>query len=114
MVPAGCARMMRGTLHSNPPPMASLQALFSDPTAWAALFALVVMEVVLGIDNLIFISILSNKLPAVHRSKARRVGIALALTGRTGTLRSTVAITVVTMSPPWFTSATMQSACSRW
>jgi predicted tellurium resistance membrane protein TerC len=59
--------------------MDSLLALFSDPTAWAALAALVVMEVVLGIDNLIFISILSNKLPEEQRQKARRTGIALAL-----------------------------------
>jgi predicted tellurium resistance membrane protein TerC len=59
--------------------MDSLQALFSDPAAWAALAALVVMEIVLGIDNLIFISILSNKLPEAQRARARRVGIALAL-----------------------------------
>ena len=64
----------------------SLQALFSDPTAWAALAALVIMEVVLGIDNLIFISILSNKLPAHQRMKARRIGIALALIMRLGLL----------------------------
>jgi predicted tellurium resistance membrane protein TerC len=60
----------------------SLTALFSDPAAWAALVALVVMEVVLGIDNLIFISILSNKLPEAHRKRARRVGIGLALVMR--------------------------------
>ncbi|MES2531443.1 MAG: TerC family protein [Pseudomonadota bacterium] len=59
--------------------MQSLQALFSDPTAWAALVALVIMEVVLGIDNLIFISILSNKLPEHQRKRARRIGIGLAL-----------------------------------
>jgi predicted tellurium resistance membrane protein TerC len=59
--------------------MESLLALFSDPAAWAALVALVIMEVVLGIDNLIFISILSNKLPEAVRQKARRVGIGLAL-----------------------------------
>jgi predicted tellurium resistance membrane protein TerC len=59
--------------------MEGLTALFSDPGAWAALAALVVMEVVLGIDNLIFISILSNKLPEEQRRKARRTGIALAL-----------------------------------
>lgn len=59
--------------------MQDLQALFSDPTAWAALVALVVMEVVLGIDNLVFISILSNKLPESQRKKARRLGIGLAL-----------------------------------
>ena len=62
--------------------MDSLQALFSDPTAWAALMALVIMEVVLGIDNLIFISILSNKLPEHQRKNARRIGIGLALVMR--------------------------------
>jgi len=45
----------------------------------AALLTLVVLEIVLGIDNLIFISILSNKLPEHQRQKARKVGIALAL-----------------------------------
>ena len=53
--------------------------ILAQPQAWAALATLVVMEVVLGIDNLIFISILSNKLPAEHRTRARRVGISLAL-----------------------------------
>jgi predicted tellurium resistance membrane protein TerC len=62
--------------------MESLSALFSDPAAWAALLALIVMEVVLGIDNLIFISILSNKLPEEQRKRARRTGIALALAMR--------------------------------
>ena len=56
-----------------------LLTLFSDPAVWAALAALVVMEVVLGIDNLIFISILSNKLPVEQRGKARKLGIGLAL-----------------------------------
>lgn len=59
--------------------MIDMFAIFADPAVWAALAALVVMEVVLGIDNLIFISILSNKLPAEQQSKARRLGIALAL-----------------------------------
>jgi predicted tellurium resistance membrane protein TerC len=59
--------------------MESLVAAFTDPTAIAALFALVVMEVVLGIDNLVFISILTNKLPEHQRRKARRIGIGLAL-----------------------------------
>jgi predicted tellurium resistance membrane protein TerC len=53
--------------------------IFTDPAALAALVTLVVMEVVLGIDNLIFISILSNKLPEHQRQKARRIGIGLAL-----------------------------------
>jgi predicted tellurium resistance membrane protein TerC len=59
--------------------MDSLLALAADPTAWAALFTLIVMEVVLGIDNLIFISILTNKLPPEQRTRARRIGIGLAL-----------------------------------
>jgi predicted tellurium resistance membrane protein TerC len=53
--------------------------IFTDPAAIAALVTLVVMEVVLGIDNLIFISILSNKLPEEQRQRARRIGIGLAL-----------------------------------
>ncbi|GJE03835.1 hypothetical protein GMJLKIPL_5792 [Methylobacterium isbiliense] len=53
--------------------------LAADPAAWAALATLVVMEVVLGIDNLIFISILTNKLPESQQSSARRIGIGLAL-----------------------------------
>ena len=56
-----------------------IAALLSDPAAWAALVTLIVMEVVLGIDNLIFISILSNKLPEHQRQRARRIGISLAL-----------------------------------
>ena len=59
--------------------MDGLITLFSDPAVWAALITLIVMEVVLGIDNLIFISILSNKLPEHQRAKARRIGISLAL-----------------------------------
>ena len=60
----------------------SITPLFSDPAAWAALVTLIVMEVVLGIDNLIFISILSNKLPEHQRQKVRRIGIGLALVMR--------------------------------
>lgn len=63
-----------------------LQQLISDPTAWVALATLVVMEVVLGIDNLIFISILTNKLPEHQRAKARRLGISMALILRLGLL----------------------------
>ncbi len=70
------------------PRMDALATLFSDPAAWAALVTLVVMEVVLGIDNLIFISILSNKLPEAQRQRARRVGISLALIMRLGLLFS--------------------------
>ena len=54
-------------------------ALLSDPAAWAALLTLIVLEVVLGIDNLVFIAILSNKLPPEQQRTARRVGLGLAL-----------------------------------
>ena len=54
-------------------------AFLTTPEGWAAMVALVAMEVVLGIDNLIFISILSNKLPEAQRQRARRIGISLAL-----------------------------------
>jgi Membrane protein TerC, possibly involved in tellurium resistance len=59
--------------------MQDILLLLQDPAAWIALVTLVVMEVVLGIDNLVFISILTNKLPAEHRVSARRIGIGLAL-----------------------------------
>ncbi len=59
-----------------------LSALATEPTAWIALATLVAMEVVLGVDNLIFISVLSNKLPEAQREKARRIGIGLALVMR--------------------------------
>lgn len=59
--------------------MSEFFAFAYTPEGWAALVTLVAMEVVLGIDNLIFISILSNKLPAEHRVRARRLGIGAAL-----------------------------------
>jgi predicted tellurium resistance membrane protein TerC len=74
--------------------------LAASPTAWAALASLVAMEVVLGIDNLIFISILTNKLPEHQRERARRVGIGLALVLRLALL-GTVAI-IVRLTEPVF------------
>lgn len=61
-------------------------ALLSDPATWAALLTLIALEVVLGIDNLIFIAVLSNKLPLEHQQRARRIGLALALVMRIGLL----------------------------
>ena len=59
--------------------MMSIVTLIADPATWAALATLIVLEVVLGIDNLVFISLLSNKLPEEQRIRVRRVGIGLAL-----------------------------------
>ena len=78
--------------------MDHLLQLAADPTVWAALATLIVMEVVLGIDNLIFISILTNKLPAEQQTKARRIGIGLALILRLGLL-GTVAYIVHLTAP---------------
>lgn len=75
-----------------------LITLASDPTAWVALATLIAMEVVLGIDNLIFISILTNKLPEQQRPKARRIGITAALFLRLGLL-GTVAYIVKLTDP---------------
>jgi predicted tellurium resistance membrane protein TerC len=77
-----------------------LLGLLLDPAAWAALAALTAMEIVLGIDNLIFIAILSNKLPEAQRSRARRIGIAGALLMRLALL-GTVAL-IVRMTEPVF------------
>lgn len=88
--------------------MDSLLQLATDPAVWAALVTLVVMEIVLGIDNLVFISILSNKLPVEQRQKARRIGISLALIMRIGLL----------FSIAWLVSLTTRSSTSaspgRW
>src|SRR5688572_6377324 len=78
--------------------MQDLLALAADPAAWAALVTLIVMEVVLGIDNLIFISILTNKLPEHQQTRARRIGIGLALILRLALL-GTIAIIVQLTSP---------------
>lgn len=80
--------------------MTDLIELASQPAVWAALATLVVMEVVLGVDNLIFISILTNKLPAEQQTRARRIGIGLALILRLGLL-GTVAF-IVHLTEPVF------------
>jgi predicted tellurium resistance membrane protein TerC len=77
-----------------------IMGLIQDPAAWVALITLVVMEVVLGIDNLIFISILTNKLPSEHRDRARKIGIGLALIMRLALL-GTVAW-IVQLTQPVF------------
>ena len=60
----------------------------SDPQAWIALGTLTALEIVLGIDNIIFISILAGRLPASQQARARTIGLALALFGRVALLLS--------------------------
>ena len=66
--------------------MDNLLALASDPAAWLALVTLVAMELVLAVDNLVFVAIVTNKLPAHQQTSARRIGIGLALFLRLGLL----------------------------
>jgi len=81
-------------------PMTDLIALALDPAAWIALATLVAMEIVLGVDNLVFIAILSNKLPEHQRSSARRIGIFLSLILRVALLA--LVGTVVRLTAPLF------------
>ena len=74
----------------------------NDPTAWVALATLVILEVVLGIDNLIFISILTNKLPPEQQGRARRLGIGAALVMRL-VLLATISF-IVQLTTPIFTA----------
>ncbi len=60
----------------------------SSPEAWVALVTLTVLEIVLGVDNVIFISILAGKLPQAQQKKARQLGLALAMFMRIGLLAS--------------------------
>ncbi len=75
-------------------------ALLSDPAAWLALLTLIALEVILGVDNLIFIAILSNKLPAHQQQRARRIGLSLALVMRIGLLM--LIGWIVTLQTPLF------------
>ncbi len=62
--------------------MEHIISLLSSPEAWASLLTLTVLEIVLGIDNIIFISIIAAKLPANQQSKARTIGLMLAMAMR--------------------------------
>src|SRR5215469_15553846 len=59
-----------------------------DPEIWASLLTLTALEIVLGIDNLVFIAILAGRLPAEQKNRARQIGLALALISRLGLLAS--------------------------
>ncbi|MEO6186684.1 MAG: TerC family protein [Steroidobacteraceae bacterium] len=75
----------------------------SEPTSWVALLTLSALEIVLGIDNIIFISILVGRLPEAQRPRARVVGLSLAMGTRIALLFSIVWLTRLTQ--PWFTLA---------
>ena len=73
-----------------------MAALLTDPHVWLAFVTLALLEIVLGIDNLIFISILVERLPAALQSKARVSGLALAMVTRIALLFSLVWLTHLT------------------
>lgn len=73
----------------------------ADPQSWIAFATLLALEIVLGIDNVIFISILAGKLPAEQQARARTTGLALALITRVGLLFSLAWI--VRLTAPLFT-----------
>ena len=73
----------------------------TDPAIWIALATLTTLEIVLGIDNVVFISILAGKLPLEQQARARRVGLALAMFIRVGLLFSLVWI--IRLTAPLFT-----------
>ena len=75
--------------------------LLADPASWIALVTLSMLEIVLGIDNIIFISILVGRLPEARREKARILGLALAMLTRIALLFSIVWLT--RLVKPWFT-----------
>ena len=73
----------------------------ASPEAWVALATLTTLEIVLGIDNIIFISILVGRLPEAQRDFARRMGLGLAMLTRLGLLFSIS--WVMSLTEPWFT-----------
>lgn len=75
--------------------------LLTSPQAWVALVTLTALEIVLGIDNIIFISILVGRLPENQRNFARRMGLSLAMLTRLGLLFSIS--WVMGLTQPWFT-----------
>lgn len=73
----------------------------TNPESWIALSTLIALEIVLGIDNIVFISILVGRLPEAQRNKARRFGLGLAMIARLALLFSIA--WVIGLVEPWFT-----------
>ncbi len=76
--------------------MGTIARLAADPASWAALATLIAMEVVLGVDNLVFIALLSNRVEKSRRAFARSLGLGLALIFRLAMLASAAAIVHLT------------------
>jgi predicted tellurium resistance membrane protein TerC len=70
--------------------------LITEPAAWAALAALVAMEIALGVDNLVFVALLSNRVAAGRRAAVRRIGLSLALVFRLALLGAVAFVTRLT------------------
>lgn len=77
--------------------------IFMEPAAWMALLTLTFLEVVLGIDNIVFISILSGKLPEKQQPRARNVGLILAMFMRIGLLFGVTWLMTLTKPIDWLT-----------
>jgi predicted tellurium resistance membrane protein TerC len=75
--------------------------LLTDPNAWLALLTLSALEIVLGIDNIIFISVLVGRLPEAQRGRARNFGLMAAMLTRLALLFSIVWL--IGLTAPWFT-----------
>jgi len=78
-----------------------MMELLTDPQAWIALFTLTALELVLGIDNIVFISILVDKLPPEQRERARRIGLFMAMFMRLGLL--VLLAWIIGLTAPLFT-----------
>ena len=81
-------------------PLTSMEFLF-DPSLWVGLLTLVVLEIVLGIDNLVFVAILAKKLPVAQQDRALYTGLGLALVMRLGLL--SIMSWLVSLTAPIFT-----------
>jgi predicted tellurium resistance membrane protein TerC len=75
--------------------------LLSDPAAWVSFLTLTFLEIVLGIDNIIFLSILVSKLPRERQPRGRVLGLAFAMITRIGLLFSLTWL--IGLTAPWFT-----------
>src|SRR6476619_7469868 len=86
--------------------MDAIMSILSDPQMWIAFFTLTALELVLGIDNIIFISILVDKLPPTQRERARKLGLFLAMFMRIGLLL--VLSWIIGLVAPLFTVANQE------